>query len=48
VAIGDAAVLIGRQGHEEIVAAEIAQIVGSSYRLLAMIPRAVPRLWAAS
>jgi alanine racemase len=46
VAIGDAAVLIGRQGHEEIAAAEIAQIVGSSYRLLAMIPRAVPRLWA--
>jgi len=45
-AIDDEAVLVGRQGAEEIPAAEIARIVGSSYRLLAMIPRAVPRIWA--
>ena len=47
MAVGDEAVLVGRQGDQEIPAAEIAQIVGSSYRLLATIPRAVPRFWAA-
>jgi alanine racemase len=47
VAADDEAVLVGRQGAQEIRAAELAKIVGSSYRLLAAIPRAVPRIWAA-
>lgn len=48
IAIDDTAVLIGRQGAAEITADEIARIVGSSYRLLAMIPTSAPRIWVAA
>lgn len=43
VAIGDEAVLLGRQGAERITTEEIAAVIGSFYRVLASIPRAVPR-----
>ena len=42
--IGDEAVLLGRQGDERIAVDEIAQVIGSYYRVLAGIPAAVPRL----
>ena len=46
VAIGDPAVLLGRQSDEEITAAEMARASGQSvYHLLAAIPRQAPRLW---
>jgi hypothetical protein len=45
VAIGDEAVLIGRQGDEAIATAEVAGAIGSLYRVLATIPRGVPRVW---
>jgi alanine racemase len=44
VAIGDEAVLLGRQGAAEIEVDEIAQVIGSFYRVLAGIPAAVPRI----
>jgi alanine racemase len=48
VAIDDEAVLLGAQGAERIFAEEIAAVIGSFYRILATIPRAVPRVWAAA
>lgn len=48
VVIGDEAVLLGRQGDETITTADIAGTIGSFYRVLATIPRAVPRQWSAS
>jgi alanine racemase len=46
VAIGDPAVLLGRQSDEEITAEEMARASGQSvYHLLAAIPRQAPRLW---
>lgn len=42
-AIGDEVVLLGRQGNEEIPAAEIARVVNGVYRMLIAIPRSVPR-----
>jgi alanine racemase len=47
VAIGDEAVLVGRQGDATIAAADVARAAGSLYRLLATIPRGVPRVWSA-
>jgi alanine racemase len=47
VAIGDAAVLLGADGGERIATEEIAAVIGSFYRVLAGIPRGVPRVWAA-
>ena len=44
VAIDDEAVLVGRQGDEEIPAADLARATGSFYRLLATIPGTVPRV----
>lgn len=44
-AIGDEAILLGRQGAEEITAAELARATGSVYRLLTSIPRETPRRW---
>lgn len=44
VAIDDEAVLIGRQGDEEIPAADLARVTGSFYRLLATVPHTVPRV----
>jgi len=43
VAIGDEAVLLGRQGEETIGTPDIARAIGSLYRVLATIPPAVPR-----
>ena len=48
VAIGDEAVLLGRQGGERIATEEIAAVIGSFYRVLATIPRSVPRVWGPS
>ena len=42
--IGDEAVLLGRQGDEWIAVDEIAQAIGSYYRVLAGIPATVSRL----
>lgn len=39
------AVLLGRQGEEEIGVEELARFAGSAYRLLATIPASVPRIW---
>jgi alanine racemase len=44
VAVEDEAVLIGRQGAEEIRATELLPAGGTLYRLLAAVPRSVPRL----
>jgi alanine racemase len=44
LAVGDEAVLIGRQGDERIATDEIARVIGSHYRVLAGIPAAAPRL----
>jgi len=46
VDVGAEAVLVGRQGAETIAAEEIARSIGSLYRVLATIPRAVPRAWS--
>lgn len=43
-AIDDEAVLVGRQGDEEIAAADLARATGSLYRLLATIPATVRRV----
>jgi alanine racemase len=40
------AVLLGSQGDERIAIEEIAGVIGSFYRVLAAIPRTVPRVWA--
>lgn len=48
VAIGDEAVLLGRQDGERIATEEIAAVIGSFYRVLATIPRSAPRVWAGS
>ncbi len=46
VAIGDQAVLLGRQAAEEISAAEVAQVAGTSvYHVLAAVPAVTPRCW---
>ena len=45
VDVGAEAVLVGRQGAETIAAEEIGRSIGSLYRVLATIPRAVPRAW---
>jgi alanine racemase len=46
VAIGDEAVLIGRQGGEEIAADEVADLVGTiSYEVLCRIGPRVPRIY---
>lgn len=43
---GAEAVLLGRQGADEIPAGEVVQIAGSNvYRLLVAVPRSTPRLW---
>jgi alanine racemase len=42
----DHAVLLGSQGGERIAIEEIAGVIGSFYRVLATIPRTVPRVWA--
>jgi len=44
-ALGDEAVLIGKQGAATVTAYEVAQSAGSVYRLLTGVPRAVPRIW---
>jgi alanine racemase len=45
-AVGDEAVLLGRQAAAEITAAQLAQVAGGSvYRLLAAVPREVARFW---
>jgi alanine racemase len=41
----DTAVLLGGQGSERIEIEEIAGVIGSFYRVLAAVPRAVPRVW---
>jgi alanine racemase len=46
VALGDEAVLIGRQGDETITTADVGGVIGSLYRVLATIPRGVPRVWS--
>lgn len=46
VARDDEAVLLGSQGSERIAVEEIAAVIGSFYRVLATIPRSVPRVWA--
>jgi len=46
VAIGDEVVLLGKQGSEEVAAAEMAHATGGVYRLLVGIPREVPRIWS--
>jgi alanine racemase len=43
-ALGDEAVLLGRQGAHVITTGDIAAVIGSFYRVLATIPPAVPRL----
>jgi alanine racemase len=45
VVIGEEAVLLGKQGSEEVTAAEVARATGSVYRLLTSIPREVARRW---
>ena len=46
VSVGDEAVLIGRQGNEEITADEVAQKVGTiSYEILCAISARVPRVY---
>ncbi|MBI2205334.1 MAG: alanine racemase [Candidatus Rokubacteria bacterium] len=45
VRVGDEAVLLGRQGEASIATDEIAHVIGSFYRVLAFIPRGVPRVW---
>ena len=42
----DEAVLLGSQASERIAIEEIAEVIGSFYRVLAAIPRTVPRMWA--
>jgi alanine racemase len=42
----DEAVLLGSQGSARIAIDEIAGVIGSFYRVLAAIPRNVPRVWA--
>jgi alanine racemase len=42
----DDAVLLGSQGSERVAIEEIAGVIGSFYRVLAAIPRSVPRVWA--
>ena len=42
--LDDEAVLVGTQGQAAIPAAEVGQVAGSLYRLLATIPRSVPRI----
>ncbi len=42
----DDAVLLGGEGGERIAIEEIAGVIGSFYRVLATIPRNVPRVWA--
>jgi alanine racemase len=44
VSVGEDAVLIGRQGSEEIRATDLLPAVGTLYRLLATVPRSVPRV----
>lgn len=46
IAIGDEMVLLGKQGSEEITAAEMTQAAGNVYRLLAAVPPRVPRIWS--
>ena len=49
VRVGDEAVLIGRQGAEEISADEVAEIQGTiSYEILCRIGPRVPRVYARS
>jgi alanine racemase len=45
VPIGEEAVLLGRQGNDEIRTGEIADVIGSYYRVLAYIPASVDRRW---
>ena len=46
IAIGDEVVLLGMQGDAEITTAEMARATGESvYRMLATIPREIPRIW---
>jgi alanine racemase len=47
VALGDEAVLIGRQGREEIAADELADVLGSiNYEVVTAIAARVPRIAA--
>lgn len=46
VRVDEEAVLLGRQGDAAIATDEIAHVIGSFYRVLAFIPRTVPRVWA--
>ncbi|MBI1734086.1 MAG: alanine racemase [Candidatus Rokubacteria bacterium] len=48
VPIDEEAVLLGRQGDAEIRTAEIAQVIGSYYRVLAGIPATAERRWTAT
>jgi alanine racemase len=41
----DQAMMLGMQGSERIAIEEIAGVIGSFYRVLATIPRNVPRVW---
>jgi alanine racemase len=46
VRVGDEAVLIGRQGDEEITADEVAELAGTiSYEILCRIGQRVPRIY---
>jgi alanine racemase len=46
VAVGDQVVLVGKQGADEITAAELVRITGVNvYRLFSGVPREVPRIW---
>ena len=48
VPVDEEAVLLGRQGEQEIGTAEIAHVIGSYYRVLAYIPASVERRWSAT
>jgi alanine racemase-like protein len=39
---------VSRSGEDEITAHEIANVVGSLYRLVAAVPADVPRVWAST
>lgn len=43
LAVGDEAVLLGRQGADAIATDDIARTIGSHYRVLAAIPATIPR-----
>jgi len=46
VAVGDEAVLVGRQGDEEITWAELAQVAGTiDYELCTLLQARVPRIY---